>query len=523
MTVLPSSISTSESHNNLAPDPTDRPMWVRYRNHRPSRSLPAGVWIGFATAIIWGALTPNALITVFALLVLLGLGFLLWHWGEPPVLLFACGMQWLQAAAGLLYADARGEVLSETPEMLQFEAATWLSLIGVLVVALGICVTRWRLRLGQPKPMGAEAERLSPQRLFIVYVAFFAIFSLARRYAFRLGGLAQPVFAASSLQWVPVVLLAQATLAQRRGYGLLAIMVAVEFFTGLLGFFSNFKSVFFVLAVVLLTFSEKRKQVRLLPLVAVGVFLVGSNCVWTAIKGDYRNFLNQGTGGQIAAEPVSARVQKLKELASTLNLQTLSDGFEQSLLRVSYVTLFGQCLENVPASIPHEHGAVWLGALQHTFMPRLFFPNKPALDDSEEAVKYTGHAYAGKEAGASIGIGYFAESYVDFGRYLMFLPIFLMGVFYGLIYRVFAFHCRYRLLSMSLAIAILVFGAYTIETSAAKLIGGNLLGALVLGLLYWRFAPEFWRFVTERPAPAAIVKRPSQTGTRRRSRTRPAQ
>src|SRR5262249_38165568 len=155
------------------------------------------------------------------------------------------------------------------------------------------------------------------------------------------------------------------------------------------------------------------------------------------------------------------------------------------------------CIVNVPENVPYEHGTLWFGAIQHAFMPRLFFPNKPTLDDSVRTQKYTGMEVAGREQGASIGIGYIAESYIDFGRYWMLAPIFLLGVFYGLIYRFFAFRQRYGLLGVAAAIAILVFGAYSIETSNIKLIGGNAMSVLVLGLFCWLLGPAFLKIVTQ--------------------------
>src|SRR5262249_13644375 len=160
------------------------------------------------------------------------------------------------------------------------------------------------------------------------------------------------------------------------------------------------------------------------------------------------------------------------------------DGFEESVERVSYVTYFAHCLANVPANIPFEHGALWLGAVQHSLAPRFLFPNKPTIDDSVRTAKYTGMEVAGRETGASIGIGYMAESSIALGRYGMFAPIFLLGLFFGLVYRVFMSRKREHLLGMACALAILVFGAYTIETSNTKLVGGNALGLLVLLLFH---------------------------------------
>jgi hypothetical protein len=147
--------------------------------------------------------------------------------------------------------------------------------------------------------------------------------------------------------------------------------------------------------------------------------------------------------------------------------------------------------------MPYEHGALWRDAIQRVFMPRLLFPGKPGIDDSQETAKYTGLAVAGQEQGTSIGLGYMAESYIDFGWLGMFIPIFLLGVFYGTIYRLFGYRQQNRLFAMGCAVAILVFGAYTIETSNTKLVGGNVAAAVVLGFFYWRFGPLLMALVTE--------------------------
>ncbi|HEU0038859.1 MAG TPA: hypothetical protein VFR76_06270, partial [Verrucomicrobiae bacterium] len=92
--------------------------------------------------------------------------------------------------------------------------------------------------------------------------------------------------------------------------------------------------------------------------------------------------------------------------------------------------------------------------------------------------------------------GYIAESYIDFGIVGMFAPVFLLGLFYGLIYRHFVDGQRYHVLGFAMATAILVFGAYSIETSNIKLVGGNLMSLVVIGL-FAKFGGEtFWRLLT---------------------------
>jgi hypothetical protein len=176
-------------------------------------------------------------------------------------------------------------------------------------------------------------------------------------------------------------------------------------------------------------------------------------------------------------------------------MEKLSSGFEQTVERVSYVTYFGYCIAHVPEEVPYEHGALWVGAVEHALMPRLLFANKASLDDSARTQKYTGLDVAGREAGASISIGYMAESYIDFGPCLMFAPIFVLGLFYGAVYRLFVFGKREQVLGMAGASAILVFGAYNIETSNIKLVGGNVVSVMVMAIFYRRFGGAFMRGV----------------------------
>ena len=104
-----------------------------------------------------------------------------------------------------------------------------------------------------------------------------------------------------------------------------------------------------------------------------------------------------------------------------------------------------------------------------------------------------------RERGTSIGIGYVAESYVDFGPILMFVPIFLLGVFYGLIYRVFVIHSRSKLICTAIATSILIFTASKIETSNIKIVGGTVTALLVVGIIYFAFGKAFRAWLEERP------------------------
>lgn len=418
---------------------------------------------------------------------------MLWIRGEPPVLMFACAMQWLQSTLAVFHSNYYGVSLTEYggPELTQ---ASWLSLAGVLVLAAGIKTALFHRRSAADK-VAEQSKRISPGRIFPIYLGAFVLFYFLDRLAFVLPGLHQPLVALSSLRWILLFLLFQAVITQQRNYRLLMASTILEFAVGVLGFFGGFKDVIFLLLVAT---PLSRANVRGWRLAAAVLFVLLLLCyavIWTAVKGEYRDFLSEGSGQQEIAQSVEARLLKLPELVSGLNRQTLADGLEQSILRLSYVTFFARSIANVPTILPHENGALWGAALQHVVMPRLLFSDKAAIDDSAQTSYYTGIQVAGVEQGTSISLGYMAESYIDFGEWGMFVPIYFLGIFYGFIYRYFA-GSKPEILGLAIATAILIFSAYKVETSSIKVVGGNLMSLIVLGLFAKVAGQPLWRSVT---------------------------
>jgi hypothetical protein len=499
---LSASVRTTES----GASPTENIGSTR-RQRRPSpglrreqffQRLPLAIWVLSGLVALAGWFSANPVLTPFAILLLPLLASLLWFPGEPPALLFACAMQWLQATAAIFYTDFYGMPLSQDwefggPEMVK---ATWLSLIGVLVVALGMRLALIRRKREALAEVAKEARLLQPDRIFVLYLIAFAVFSVVGRVAWSIPSLVQPILATMTLKWVLVFLLAHSVLRQRRHYVLLGIAVGLEFVIGLLGFFAGFKNIFFMLLVVLPVGSVTFTGRRLVQFCALAALMLVLAAGWSVIKPDYREFLNRGSGQQEVLAPLSQRVEKLGELVGGVNQARFQDGLEEAVLRMSYVKFFALTMANVPAEIPYEKGALWLGAVKHVLMPRFLFPNKEAINDSDRTSYYTGIQVATAEQGTSIGIGYMGESYIDFGPIGMFAPILLLGLFYGFIYRFFVNRHPVKVVGFAMATAILIFGACTIETSNIKLFGGNLMSLIVMGL-FAKFAGSwFWRLIT---------------------------
>ena len=476
------------------------------------QTIPAMLWFFISLGILWACFTPNVVLTVCSLLLIPLLFGLLWFEGEPPVLLFACGMQWLQATAAIFYCDFLGTSLADdlTVGGAKVEEATWLSMAGVLVLAVGMRLALWKRGEKIVQEARQETQRLNIERIFILYLFGFVFFSVLNRFAFAMPGLAQPLLALGALRWMMAYLLVYSVISQRRCYGRLIFAVGLEVVSGFIGFFSGFKSIFYIVLIALPATGMAIKGWRLFPTMILALLVLGFSIFWTAIKPDYRDFLNQGTGQQVVRVPVEQRLAKLGKLAVSMTPATLEQGFEDLILRVTYVHYFDLTIQNVPANVPYERGQLWWGCLKQILMPRLFFPHKPALDDSARAAYYTGTAVTSAEEGASIGIGYFGESYIDFGPVGMFAPILLLGIFFGLIYRLFISRAGSKIIGFAIAVSILLFNACEIETSNVKIVGGAVCVCLVMAM-FLKFGERWLWNVLTRQSNGPVRRRKSKT------------
>jgi hypothetical protein len=165
--------------------------------------------------------------------------------------------------------------------------------------------------------------------------------------------------------------------------------------------------------------------------------------VWTYSKGEYRKYLTGGERTQFIIEQDNlSNIQKFYEIVqrdfSSENFkENFLNGLENLVYRVSYVEFLGLTMKQVPTYLPHENGNLLINAFEHILKPRILFPDKKPIYDSELTSKYTGVQFAGAEQGTSFSLGTVAESYVDFGKYYMFIPILFFGLWIGWMYKYF--------------------------------------------------------------------------------------
>lgn len=475
-------------------------------SHSPvGPSLPVWLWPVFVSLALLAIATANPMLTTVGILVVPMLVSLLWRSGEPPILILCCMMQWLQVITPVLHADLLDKPLDSVSGLATHETATWLSLVGVVAMAVGMRLAL-KHRLGSlVMQIEREMEELNLPRVFFGYLGAFGLAAVCGDLAWKLGGLAQLVLAVSSLKWALLWLLLCTAFVQGRGYQFVIAALVLEVGIGFLGYFATFKDAFFVLGIALLSIRKRLPPSVRWGLGAAVVALLAMMILWQSIKKEYRMFLSNGAQDQSVRVSVEARIAKLGQLLENLDAEVIRGGIETLVERVGYTELFAATLEWVPESEPHSGGELFKAAILHPLMPRLLFPTKEVINDSERARRFTGRTLSGSEDGTSIGIGYMAECYADLGTTLMFLPILLLGYVIGRLYRALGFSGKSRMWGMALAIAALFVTLQAFATTGAKLFGAMLTTSLVLFAIDRVFGARILRWLHRASATTSVA------------------
>lgn len=464
------------------------------------RHIPAPLAWGGAVLFVAGLFTANPALTAGSIAVILAIYALTWRRAEPPILFYALAYQWLQAVILVFHADVLGIGIGEMdlralslqarPTDVDLETATWLTLAGLVAIAAGM-----RLAAGAPAGAArlaatAATARISVHRAFAACLLSMAASSVLGSVAYMAGGLAQLVLALANVHWVFVFIYTYAVLSQRRGWGGLALVFAIELGVGFVGYFSEFKTVLVVMLLAALAVPSALKGGRLWAAGVLVVLMVILGTVWSAIKVEYRDFVNDGTGHQVVAVSRTEQVEALAHLVGNLDAEDLGRGAANLVNRLSYVYFLGEMLERVPHYLPHENGALWAEAVYRALVPRLFDPDKAATDDSARTEEYTGLQVIGSERGTSVSLGYMAESYIDFGAFFMMAPLFAWGLLVGHAYRTLAAGRVDPLFGYGAATVLVMVSSTVLEMSNAKMIAALLVNWLVLYLVYRYAAAE---------------------------------
>lgn len=457
----------------------------------PGRRFPVAVLAVAAALMLAFGFGPNQNLAILALAVLVGGCVVLWRPGESPVLVVTFCLSWLGASVAVFHANWLDiDLFRYAQSGGDMEEATILSLVGLLCLALGMRIGAGPWRPGESKSARQIALAHPVSRWFGLYVAACAVSFAALALLWVLPGLSQVLLAVAALRWTFFFAVAYASLVRGGVAGpYLPLAFCGELAAGLGTYFSDFRTVF-----IFAIYAAFASGPRLTPRLQVGIAaLIGAllclGVVWTGIKEEYRYFVAEGTKQQIVAVDYATRLNKMVELAESLDARTIDTSIDRTLHRMSYVEFFSVVLGYVPNQMPHENGALLADAVARPFLPRAFFPEKSAINDTERTNLYTG-GLAGESEGTSISIGYIGETYIDFGAYGMMAALLGIGCVYGLAYRLLSrSKVAGSLVGMGLGSAVLI-PVGGLDSSFTK-VAGALVVSLLVVCLFLRFLVPF--------------------------------
>ncbi|MDB9347411.1 hypothetical protein [Nodularia spumigena] len=457
------------------------------------------LWLLSIALGCFGLLTPNPSETFFGCLVIPILFTLLWRPGEPPILMFAATFQFVQVFTPVIVANIAGQTLQDnTQTQSEINVALYVGIVAIIILAIG-------MRLGGKQShrqvfainnLNLE-NRLNPQRLITAYIITFFVSNLLKGIAFVNPGFTQLLIAISSFHWFIIYIILYSGMKHSRFRLIAFIIISIETILGFTGFFSSFKTIFFLLLVVYGGTSYKISKLLRPQIMIIVVLILGLTTYWQGVKGEYRNYVNLGTQTQTVQVSLADRLSFHTTAITQINSEKIQIGLESGLKRLGYIGFLAASIKTVPENIPHQNGRLWLESLVHLY-PRFLNPDKPVIEDSRRTNEFTGFKVAGAAQGTSISIGYVGESYIDFGIPLMFVPILLLGYLWGWLYR---FLCKQgknnHLLGIAAGTTLILNLAILFESSNIKIVGAAISSTLVY-LVFLRFSGDkVWQWLTK--------------------------
>ena len=384
-------------------------------------------------------ITPNPFETIVALIALLILIRLFYRASHPPVLLFGLLMQWLSISIKVFYGNFLGidfiDVFSYYTSGENLRETFYLSILGLMAFTFGIWYITRNIRYPESQTSDEVFTHYNLRNLIIWYILFSILIDLLFTLRWAIPGLMQGITSLGRLKWGFFFILFYLSHKQDNFRNIIYIIIAFEFLKGFTGFFAGFKDILFLILIGVVSIHVQWRAKTIFWASVIGGITIYIFITWSAIKSEYRIFVSGGERVQSVRVTSSEALNKIWELSRSLEMEDYELIMDGMIDRIGYIDFFSLALSYVPSVQPHEDGQIWMNAISHMFKPRIFFPDKPILDESAHTNKYTGLFLAGYGQGTSHSLGYMADSYIDFGPYLMFIPIFLFGIFFGLIYR----------------------------------------------------------------------------------------
>jgi hypothetical protein len=433
--------------------------------------------VGFSFVVT--AFSGNTAYLVFCLVAFYAIIFLLWRHSQPAVLVFAMLMQWVQVVTYVIWMNNSGWDINRLSS--HADMAVALSCLGLIAMSATISLGLKNLKMPSSEQFFQEAKLINEKKILFLYlISTFFLGGLG----YAMGGnpgFFQILMTFATLKWVFFIVFGYVAWINKKNRVLLIVIIILEFTTALYSYFSSFKDVIYFTIMLALSFITRVTFKQLAYGLVIVTSLLFLLLTWTAVKGDYRKFLNQGTKQQVIEVSREDAFFTLGEKVSALTWDKYQQVLDLFLYRAQYILHLAKTMDRVPAVIPHENGQIWKDNITFVLEPRLFFPDKPIYEATVKTNKYTGFKYSGLKQGSSFSLGYFADSYIDFGYVGMFLPLILIALFVVFIYRVLYGFSKINLLLRYAMINVALYDLTAFESDGLFLIGRLLL----MFLVYW--------------------------------------
>lgn len=355
-------------------------------------------------------------------------------------------------------------------------AATITGFVGLVIMFIPILHYQNKIPNLSLDTLRKHANRLSLKLSFRAYIIAFFVTNLLAGITFLFSGFAQIIVSLINIKWFFFLMVGFQVILKKKMQREFILFCALEFAVGFLSFFSDFKTVFFFLGFLSISFLIK-VNVRQVIVLLISTFLLFFLAVkWTSIKGDYRKFLNKGSSTQNVGVGKEEAFSKLIELSG--GKSDFDKAAADFLDRLQYTYHLAKTMDRLPDVLPYENGDNIGRILSFVLTPRILNSDKAKLEPSVKATKYTGIAYLGARSGTSFSLGYFADCYIDFGYFGMFIPLLILGFIFGSSYFYFI-----RNSSQNFVFNYAVVGAMFMEFHAFEMDGTFLLGRLFATLL----------------------------------------
>jgi hypothetical protein len=455
------------------------PRITRVRARKPVQAMPFAI-LGLAGLASYLA---EDWIAGLAILVLWGVWAFLREDNHPPVIPLALTFQWTQVTCGIYYYALTGRQL-EAMYASDYRRMVLIGLGCIVALALGLGAG---LRLGK---LQFKAETSKPafvltwRSLFLAYVGSTLLNGVLHEVAWSLPGLTQGLLAIGYLRLGALFLMFRRLVSPRFRWEWVAGLLVFEVVLGFTGYFAGFREPLVIFALALIETFDVRALTHWMRMGLLTAFGALLGVMWIGIRTTYRAEVDQSL-----TESRAERLQQVGALSSVWfesELDSMAEDVDRLVERLWAIYYPALAVSRVPSVLPYDDGAILLSAVTHLVTPRILFPDKGVLQsDSELVRKYTGVFVAGPDQNTSIAFGYAAESYVDFGVPLMFVPSLIFGLIMGVVYRALFHYIRRGELAVGFACVLFWVSLYLFERSWVKTLGTTGTILIYLGGLVW--------------------------------------